>query len=276
LGPLAQKQLDVYEVLDEFISYIQKHNPKLTSVSIRLYLASVRSYFGYFDIDVIPAKFRRKCKMPTIIHEDEYPIDAKDIRQIIITCNNRRLKSYLHILASCGCRAVEALAIRLCDIDNTVQPTKIRIRAEYSKGKHSREIYISSEAQFHLQQWLEFKYRDRSKEGKNIVNRERHQEDLVFATRDNVRNPNNLYKKILREFEQLLDAVEGLNGRKEDGVYNRRRTTFHSFRRHLFGVLSDLVSSDYANYYLGHTVKSVYYTYRKHLPIWMSQQRRCN
>ena len=43
----------------------------------------------------------------------------------LITCNNRRLKTYLLILASGGMRATEALTIRLKDIDFSVNPTKI-------------------------------------------------------------------------------------------------------------------------------------------------------
>jgi hypothetical protein len=37
--------------------------PNITSNSIKLYIAAVRSYLAYYDIDVIPSKFRRKVKM---------------------------------------------------------------------------------------------------------------------------------------------------------------------------------------------------------------------
>jgi integrase len=43
-------------------------------------------------------------------------------------------------------RAVEALAIRLRDIDFSVSPTKIHIRKEYARTRISRDIYISEEA----------------------------------------------------------------------------------------------------------------------------------
>jgi integrase len=85
----------------------------MTPKSILLYLATVRSYFGYYDIDVIPSKFRRKVKVPKYYREDEEPLNADDIRKILLHCNNRRLKAYLLTLASGGRRTVEALAIRL-------------------------------------------------------------------------------------------------------------------------------------------------------------------
>jgi integrase len=73
--------------------------------------------------------------MPKLYREDEEAIDAKDIRKILLSCNNRRLKAYLLILASGAMRAVEALAIRLKDIDFSTSPTKIHIRKEYAKTK---------------------------------------------------------------------------------------------------------------------------------------------
>jgi integrase len=54
--------------------------------------------------------------MPKLYREDEEPLDSSDIRKILLNCSNRRLKSYLLILASGGMRAVEATAIRLKDI----------------------------------------------------------------------------------------------------------------------------------------------------------------
>ena len=74
----------------------------LSNQSIGLYVVAVRSYFQYNDIDIIPYKFKRKVHLPKIGREDEEAIDAEDIRKILLACNNRRLKSYLLILASSG------------------------------------------------------------------------------------------------------------------------------------------------------------------------------
>jgi site-specific recombinase XerD len=62
LKPLAEDKINRYELLDSFISHLPSYN--LTPSSIRLYMASVRSYFAYYDVDLIPAKFKRKVKMP--------------------------------------------------------------------------------------------------------------------------------------------------------------------------------------------------------------------
>jgi integrase len=251
LKPLAENKINVYELLDGFVSYLQTSNGALTPSSVKLYIASVRSYFAYYDVDVIPSKFKRKVKMPKSYREDEEPLDASDIRNILLACNNRRLKTYLLILACGGMRAVEGLAIRIKDIDFSVNPTKIHIRKEYTKTRVSRDIYISNEATHYLKQWLDWKYNNPERP------RPQDENDLVFTVFRN-KNPNTLYVKVLKEFQKLLEIV-GLNERKEGGTQMRRKITLHSFRRFTKSVISDQAGQDYSEWFLGHS-KSPYYT----------------
>jgi integrase len=250
LKPLSKNELDVYVILDEFVSYLVDPTLKLTLSSIKLCMAAIRSYLAYYDIDIIPSKFKRKVKMPKMYREDEEPLDASDIRKILLSCSNRRLKAYLLALASGGMRAVEALAIRLKDIDFTVSPTKIHIRKEYSKTKTARDIYISDEATQYLKQWINWKYNNEERP------RIKDDDDLVFTVY-RTRAPTTVYVKVLSEFEKLLSVV-GLDERK-DGKQRRRKITLHSFRRFVKTVISDQTNTDYSEWFLGHN-KSPYYT----------------
>ena len=250
LEPLSHNEINVYTVFDEFVSYLLNTNANLTPNSINLYVAAIRSYLAYYDIDVVTSKFKRKVKMPKAYREDEEAIDISDIRRILLSCNNRRLKTYLLMLASGGMRATECLAIRIKDIDLSVNPTKIRIRREYAKTRTGRDIYISDEATLYLKQWIQWKYNNIDRP------RERDENDLVFTVYSTV-DPMLLYGKILREFQKLLTIV-GLDERKEN-VQRRRKITLHSFRRFAKTVISDQVNQDYSEWFLGHT-KSPYYT----------------
>jgi integrase len=146
--------------------------------------------------------------MPKLYREDEEPLDASDIRKILLSCNNRRLKTYLLVLASGGMRAVECLAIRLKDLDFTVNPTKIHIRKEYSKTKAARDIYISDEATQYVKQWIDWKYNN------EVRPRTQEDDDLLFTVY-RTKTPITLYVKVLTEFEKVLSIV-GLSkkGRK--------------------------------------------------------------
>ena len=255
LQPLFENRTNIYELFDSLISYILTTKPEITPRSLSLYISALKSYFAYYDIDVIPSKFRRKVKMPKLYREDEEAIDAEDIRKILLSCNNRRLKAYLLVLSSGAMRAVEALAIRLKDIDFSASPTKIHIRKEYAKTKVSRDVYISNEATTYLRQWIDWKYNNKERPRKTSC-----PEDLVF-TLHNSTDPNVIYVKMYLEFRKLLSIV-GLDGRKEGGIQKRRKITLHSLRRHAKVVISNQVSQDYSEWYLGH-LKSPYYTLKE-------------
>jgi integrase len=251
LGPLSRNEINLYEMLEGFVCYMKSTNPDLTPNSLKLYMVSIRSYLAYYDIDVIASKFKRKVKMPKVYREDEEPLDVSDIRKILLSCNNRRLKAYLLVLASGGMRAVEGLAIRLKDIDFSASPTKIHIRKEYAKTRIAREIYISDEATHYLKQWLDWKYNNEERP------RDSNPDDLVFTIYKSTK-PNGIYIKILEEFEKLL-ALTGLDERKEQGIQKRRKITLHSLRRFVKTVISDQTNQDYSEWFLGHN-KSPYYT----------------
>jgi integrase len=240
----------VYTVLDKFVLYLLNVNANLTPNSINLYVAAIRSYLAYYDIDVVPSKFKRKVKMPKSYREDEEAIDVSDIRRLLLSCNNRRLRTYLLLLASGGMRATECLAIRIKDMDFSVNPTKVHIRKEYAKTRTGRDIYISDEATLYLKQWIQWKYENVDRP------RKRDENDLVFTVYSTA-DPMLLYDKILREFQKLLTIV-GLDARKEN-TQRRRKITLHSLRRFTKTVISDQVNQDFSEWFLGHR-KSPYYT----------------
>ena len=197
LQPLFENKINVYELFDSIISYILGTKPEITPRSLSLYITALKSYFAYYDIDVIPSKFRRKVKMPKLYRENEEAIDAEDIRKILLSCNNRRLKAYLLVLASRAMRAVEALAVRLKDIDFSISPTRIHIRKEYAKTKVSRDVYISYEATNYLKQWIDWKYNNKERPRKTS-----NPEDLIF-TLHNSTDPNVIYFRMYLEFRKL-------------------------------------------------------------------------
>jgi integrase len=246
LVSLQKQEINIYELLDRFVSYLLQKNLSIPSIS--LYVSAVKSYFAYYDFDVIPSKFRRRVKMPKHFREDEQPIDAGDIRNLLLKCNNRRLKAYILVLASSGLRAIEASALRLQDIDFTTSPTKIHVRKEFSKTKTPRDVYISQEATAFLQDLIKWKYRDKPSQP----------DDLVFSIYF-IKNakPKQIYSRLIQEFEKLL-SIAGMDQRKDNS--RRHHITLHSLRRFTNSILSDNVSSQYADWFLGRASRSVYYT----------------
>jgi integrase len=261
----CKEQIDVYTVLDQFINFMITEK-KVSAVSINQYLNGIRSFLAYYDVFVIPAKFKRKVKVPKVYREEEQPLDAKDIRQILLNCHNRRLKAYLLVLASGGLRAAEAGAIRLCDIDFSIQPTKIHVRKEYAKTRVARDIYISDEATKYLKDWINYKHttnilgnsRSITDNHDHIEDRKKKSDYLIFQVQLNNPNvtPQSIYRKLLDQFQQLLE-VAGFSERKEG--MKRRKITLHSFRRFVKTTISDCAGKEYSEWFLGHASKSSYY-----------------
>jgi integrase len=243
LQSLTCNKQNVYEMLNLFLADQLKSVSKKTAT---LHLHAITSYLGFHDVDIIPSKFKKKVTVPKLIREDEQAIDIRDVRKILLKCNNRRLKTYLLVLASGGMRTVEGLAIRIKDIDFNVNPTKIRIRGDFSKTKTARDIYISDEATKYLQDWINWKYRNGKSKGAD---------DIVFGLRKKP-NPRRLYANIAHEFAKIMDLV-GFAERKDNS--KRRKVTLNSLRRFVETTVSDSAGKDYAEWFLGHS-KSPYWT----------------
>jgi integrase len=277
-----KKPLDVYELFSKFmifLSHKHEHNNgdsssnrkkirPLSRGSIKVYMNIARQYLSYYDVLIDLKKFKRKVKPLKSYKEDEAVIDASDIRKILLACNNLRLKAYLLTLASSGCRAREAIAIRLKDIDFTTEPTRIHLRKEFIKTRVGRDVFISDEAAQKIKDWIDFKYRDKIKESgnKHLVNKVKNPDDLLFGVYNMVESADNndnngngtprfIYTKLWQGFNRLLQTT-GLAERK-DGM-QRRKITLHSFRRYVKTVLEDQEDYSYSETILGHA-HSPYY-----------------
>ena len=146
LDRLAKNEINVYTLLEQFITYLTDRK-SLSSNTVRQYLVGIKSYFAYYDIDVIPSKFKRKVKLPKRLQEDQEPIDAEDICNILLNCNNRRLKTFILVLASGVMKSTEALAIRIKDIDfnSGLQSLYVKLLKEFGKVLTLSGLYDKKE-----------------------------------------------------------------------------------------------------------------------------------
>ena len=87
LQPIIKGEKDAYRILDLFVGYMTKSGVPTTTQ--HFYMAAIKSFLGYHDIDVVPRIFKKKVGMPKMFREDEQAIDASDIRKILLKCNRR-------------------------------------------------------------------------------------------------------------------------------------------------------------------------------------------
>jgi integrase len=257
---------DPYNILNVYAAYLGNHN--IAAITSKQRVVTVKNFFEYFDIDLSPRKFKLKVKLPKVVRKNKEALSKEDIIEILNVCDNIRLRTYVMLLAATGMRAVEALSVRIKDLNFDSSPHKVSVRGEYTKTKTDRIAFLTEVTQ-QLKSWLDYKYRTRrvcyrdKQIGKTVTEYRapnKKDTDLVFAVYQESKtpNPNCMYDDLLRSFAKTLDRMG--KGTREDSVNHRRRQiTLHSFRRFVKTTISDLGYSDYSEWFIGHS-GSTYWT----------------
>jgi integrase len=272
---LKEGKFDIYEVLSDYCIYLQDSNIHTTTLKQRV--VTIKNFLEFNDIDISPRKFKIKIRLPKDIKRNKEAIDKNDIITILNSCSDIKLKTYVMFLASTGLRAVEALSIRVKDLDLVSYPAKVTIRGEYTKTKVDRYVFLTREMVQQFKQWLDYKYRTRricnrdTKTGELIDEYRTPEKDpnhLVFSLRyinninkntNNKNNkdifirsqPQNNYYNMVSLFEKTLDRND--MGSREESNENRRNITLHTFRRFVKTTISDLGYADYSEWFIGHS-----------------------
>ena len=260
LDPLEKKEINVYDLLDDFVDYLRNRidvyngNTKLSEKTIAFYIAGVKSYLEKYDVEISSKKLRNKVDMPKILRRKKETLNQKKIRNMLIACNNDRLKMFILVLASGGTRSMETLSIRNRDVDFEESPTKLHIIAENTKTKQDRDVFISDEAFRELKRFVESKYREKFENIKS-----NNPNDLVFSSwRTDKIQPRGIYGVLHKQFAGLLKKIE-MAQRKDGQGIQRRKISFHLFRDYVKSTVSKHTTKDFSESLLGHAAGSTYW-----------------
>ncbi|MGH9983184.1 MAG: hypothetical protein ACRD8W_04415 [Nitrososphaeraceae archaeon] len=99
---LKEGKINVYELLDQFVSYLSNFsnpsnhsNQRINPLTLKVYVSVVRSFLEFQDIDIVPSKFRRRVKVPRYYSDQEEPLALSDIRTLLEFNSNHRLRTYI-------------------------------------------------------------------------------------------------------------------------------------------------------------------------------------
>jgi integrase len=265
ISQIHDKRIDPYHLLNSYTSHLVAAN--ISPTYIKNCIITVKNFLEYYDVELSPRKFKMKVKLPRVVKSIKEALSKEDIINILNSCSDIRLKTYVMLLASTGMRAVEGLSVRIKDFDLQSSPPKLFVRGEYTKTKSDRTIFLTSELSQQISTWINYKYRKRricySRNNSNTITQyrtpERKDTDLVFAVYQSITSPNpkNLYIDLVDSFGKTLDRIG--KGAREDGNEKRREITLHSFRRFVKTIISDLGYQDFSEYFIGHS-GSTYWT----------------
>jgi integrase len=255
-----------YSVLNNYAAFLL-HTNNISNSTLKQRVVTAKNFLEYHDVDISPRKFKLKVKLPKVIRRTKEALSKEDIVTILNNCSDIRLRTYVMFLAGTGMRAVEALSIRVKDLELQLNPPRLFVRGEFTKTRSDRTIFLTAELRYQLIAWLKYKYRTRrvcylSNNQRTITEYRtptKNESDLVFSVYQSTKNPNpdNLYVDMANSFAKTLDRMG--KGAREDGNNKRRRITLHSFRRHVKTTISDLGYQDFSEYFIGHS-GSTYWT----------------
>ena len=268
---IIHSKLNPYEILNDYCISLQE--ARLHSSTLKNRVITAKNFLEFNDIDINPRKFKLKVKFPKTIRRIKEALDKNDITNILNSCSDIKLKTYVMLLASTGMRAVEGLSIRIKDIDFGSSPVKVTIQGEHTKTKEDRYVFLTNETVEQIKKWIEYKYRERricykdKETGKSVEEYRTPQKDVndfLFSVRQNEDDDsnntnssnriNNFYTTLVLQFEKTLDR-NGM-GSREEGIKTRRirrKITLHSFRRFVKTTISDLGYSHYSEWFIGHS-----------------------
>jgi integrase len=208
LEPLKDKTIDVYTLFRNFRDYLGNRQDEyfggknLSPKSVILYIAAVRPYFEAEDVDISDRRFKNKVTLPKKYRTEPEAIDDTDIRNMLNTCSNKRLKAFIFLLATTGLRANEALLLRNSDVFFDESPVRIHIRPENIKTKQGRDMYTTDEAAKYLKIFIDSKHDNKP-------------DHILFKLQDNdEEHKGKLYARISTHFKRLLEEI-GLDKRKD-------------------------------------------------------------
>jgi len=247
IGGIKKEKFDVYIVLAAYRMDLQSRRLAASTITTRVIAAKV--FLEYHNIAISRTIFKLKVRNLARRKPNLQALEKGDVRKIIQACQSPRLQAYVLLLAGSGMRASEALSIRLKDID--FEKRRVDLRAEYTKTKTARTVFLTEECVRQLKLWKEYRERERQVNNKKLV-RPFKADDLFFSSgKFNDVEIEYVYHFISRDFSASLDRAG--YGQRDEKKGRHHKITFHSFRRFVKTTISDLGYQDYSEWFIGHS-----------------------
>ncbi len=269
---IENKELDIYQVLSEYVVYLDKKSIK--PKTIRLWLSVVKGYFSYMGIDVFAEKCKHIVKLPKARRMKKEAL-TKEILVKLLRNLDTKLQTAVLVAISSGMRVGEITGLKISDIEFNAEPVKITVRAETSKSGEDRETYISKEASAALQDYLQrffgWKIDKPNKDLEYLrifgrTNRIRERDNRLPNPEEQLSEAILLQKALIRKIIKVTDLNRlGRNG--------RRVIHFHAFREFFYTAVSNVSGSNFAHALMGHhEYLDTYYTLSEQQQVSLYQK----
>ena len=249
---MKEGSVDPYHAIKDLVIFLDKNGSK--PASIKSWMPGIKGFLRHHGIKIYTEDFKSIVKLPKKIHYREEPL-TKEILVHVLNNVNPRMRVMILVAVSSGMRLGEILQITVSDIDFQSTPTKIKIRAETTKTRESRETFLTQEATNVLKDYLKknFGWID------GISNIELGEKIIFGKTKNhNDKKPKEWMKptphrsavsSVGASLQKQLRDVPELSKLNENGVHSIH---FHAFRKFFRTTVGNTVGRDYAEALMGH------------------------
>lgn len=250
IAQLKDGKKDQYLFLNEFVVSLVKKG--LKPKSVKLYVSAVKGYLRYCGVKIYSEDFKQVVKLPKPRRHREEPLTKELILRLLHNIPPR-LQTVILVLVASGMRIGELVNLKISDVDFSSKPTKIRIRAEITKTRESRDTFLTEEATNSLKDYLRrFCGWTEDESSRTIMDK------IIFAPPTQKKKKEG---KKTHTYEQIAQGVlrstmrfhigkiQELNKQNENGTYMFH---FHSFRKFFYTTVSDVCGQNFAHALMGH------------------------
>lgn len=171
------EKIYVYDLFWNYVEYLKNKNLSRQRIKMLLY-TSRRALNRTMDIKIDKDTFKDETKdsLPEEYSNDKTRITNENIKTLIYSCKDIKLRTVITVLGSSGMRISELLKVKYkyikwdwtkTEIGIDVPPF-ISIPAHITKTRRSQKAYLTSEAVQCLRDWLDYKYRERGGLSKTV------------------------------------------------------------------------------------------------------------
>ncbi|MCX6690818.1 MAG: site-specific integrase [Methanoregula sp.] len=246
--------LDEQKETPKHKSYFLSPNSKKTRIAaVRAYLAVNEIVFSKAQVSQILVKDKSKM--------DDLPFTVETAKRTFDQMSHSGRATFLFLLSS-GCRIGETLQIRLQDIDWKHSPVKVKLRAEITKTRTERYVFISDECADYLKTvWLprRLEYMESAKNKNAGLCK---QATKTAKKRPDIKSDMRLFPFSTANFHGVFISATDRAGLGEKNDLNMRKLHPHSTRKFFRNEMGRWGSPDSAEYLMGHEqgLTSVYRT----------------
>jgi len=151
VSKIKEEKFDVYKIFNEFVVFQDKSG--LKPRSIHLAVNAVKSFLRHCGIKIYSEDFKHSVRMPKKYNVREVPL-TKEIIIRLLRNVSPKLQAMILVAVSTGMRVSELVQFTISDIDFESKPVTIRLRAETTKTRTAREVFLTHESVIALKDYL--------------------------------------------------------------------------------------------------------------------------